>query len=176
MAKYKIEIQTGESAGNIKFTSADGKTVLNELAQLLQAGAGGLKDMYVALKEENVAASGVLTGSTVVEDDTVIIGGITFTGKDSPSGELQFQTGGTDAAAMTSLAAKINAHSTLAAIVSAELTDTAEVTVTSKLPGTEGNFIELAATGGISAGAATLASGTLVSASSVTVSAGRVVS
>jgi phage tail sheath gpL-like len=91
-------------------------------------------------------ASGTVTLASVPEDDTVTIGGITFTAKASPSGEAQFSQAGSDTADAASLASKINAHSTLSAVVSAT-SALGVVTITCRFPGVVGNFITLAETG-----------------------------
>ena len=106
-----------------------------------------------------VAASGTLTLSSVAADETCVIGGVTFTAKASPSGEVQFDQSGDDDADATSLASKINNHSTLSQVVTASVASNV-VTVTAKQKGVIGNFITIVGDTGITASAATLASGT----------------
>jgi phage tail sheath gpL-like len=104
-------------------------------------------------------ASGTITLASFVEDDTVTVGPITFTGKDTPTLATHFETGGTDATAAASLASAINAHTALDGIVVAT-SDGAVVTVTAKEPGEEGNAIALAISAHGSVSAAFLAGGT----------------
>ena len=106
-----------------------------------------------------VAASGTITLVSCATD-TVTIGGVTFTGSGSPTGEVQFETDGNDAADAAALAAKINAHSTLSQVVVATVVNNV-VTVTCRTKGVIGNFITLAETGTtITISAAALAGGT----------------
>ena len=106
-----------------------------------------------------VAASATATLVSCATD-TITIGGITFTGSGSPSGELQFETDGNDTADAAALAAAINAHSTLSKVVSAT-SAAGVVTITCLIPGVIGNFITLSETGTtITVSAAALAGGT----------------
>lgn len=107
-----------------------------------------------------VAASATATLVSVPADDTIIIGGVTFTAKASPSGDNQFSQAGTDAEDATALAAKINAHPTLSQAVTASAA-TNVVTIRAKQKGVIGNFITLSETGtSITVSAAALAGGT----------------
>lgn len=118
------------------------------LAELFRGAAGGVKPLSVDVQTGNaapVAASGTITLASCVTD-TVTIGGVTFTGSASPSGEEEFETDGDDTADAAALAAKINAHSTLSKIVSAT-SALGVVTVTCLVKGVVGNFITLAETG-----------------------------
>jgi phage tail sheath gpL-like len=92
-----------------------------------------------------VAASATITLVSCATD-TVTIGGITFTGSGSPTGDVQFETDGNDAADAAALAAKINAHSTLSKIIAATVENNV-VTVTCLVKGVIGNFIALTETG-----------------------------
>lgn len=105
-------------------------------------------------------ASGTATFSTVVATNTVTIGGVTFTGSDTPSGAVQFLTGATDTLSAASLAAVVNANTTANEIVKATSSG-AVVTFTARIPGVTGNFITLAKVGApITVSGAVLAGGT----------------
>ena len=96
--------------------------------------------------QTGVASSGTATFSTVVATNTVVIGGVTFTGHDSTTTGVQFLTGVTDAVSAASLAAKVNANTTTNKLVVASAAG-AVVTFTSIAPGTVGNFVTLTASG-----------------------------
>lgn len=127
-----------------------GHQTLQAIANRMQAMASGNAKGTVRVHSgtaDPVAASGTITLATVAADDTVVIGGVTFTAKASPSGESQFSQAGSDTADAASLAAKINAHSTLSQVVSATSAN-AVVTVTALQRGVIGNFITMSQTGG----------------------------
>jgi phage tail sheath gpL-like len=106
-----------------------------------------------------VTASGTVTLSSIVQNDTVTIGKTVFTGKDAPSTSVQFLTGTTDTASAASLAAKINANAQTSKIVSAT-SALGVVTLTSLIPGLIGNEIALAISAHGSVSATYMASGT----------------
>lgn len=56
------------------------------------------------------SANGTVTLASALENDTVTVNSLVYTGKDAPSGNTQFLTGGTDTAGATSLAVSINAR------------------------------------------------------------------
>lgn len=88
-----------------------------------------------------VAAAGTWTLDTVVATDTVTVGNITFTGTDTPSTNLHFDTAaGSDTLIAASIADAVNAHPTTSQIVTAVAAG-AVVTVTAKQKGVVGNFI-----------------------------------
>jgi phage tail sheath gpL-like len=90
-----------------------------------------------------VAASATLTLDTVVATDVVVIGPVTFTGTDTPSTNLHFDTSlASDALIAADLAAKINAHPTAGRTVVASAAGDV-VTVTSRVKGSIGNFINI---------------------------------
>lgn len=108
-----------------------------------------------------VAASGTLTLSSVVATDAITIGAVTFTGSDTASTVVQFDTSlGTDALIAANLASTINSHPTISQIVTASA-DAAVVTVTCKVKGVVGNAINISsADGTITASGANLTGGT----------------
>lgn len=114
-------------------------------------------------------ATGTLTASSIANNDTCTVNGITFTGKSSsPSADPnlgQFLCAVSNNADATALAAAINAHpSTKVRGVVTAKASSAVVTVAAVAPGTGGNAITI--TGGqasISASGATLANGAAAS-------------
>ena len=133
------------------------------LANYFQALAARHESATVEVQTNSsspVAASGTITVASVQADDTFTLGGITFTGKASPSGDIQFDSDGSDSVVAAAIAAKINAHPTLSKIVSASAADEV-VTVTCLVKGVIGNFITLSSSGAtLTVSAAALASGT----------------
>lgn len=91
-----------------------------------------------------VAASGTITLASFADDDTLTIGGVTITGKSSPTTEDHFEIDGNDTADAAALAACINAHSTLSQVLTAS-SNAAIVTITLKQKGVIGNFFVIAA-------------------------------
>jgi len=88
-----------------------------------------------------VAASGTWTLDTVVATDTVTVGNITFTGTDTTSTNLHFDTSlASDTLIAADIARAVNEHPTAGQIVTATSAD-AVVTVTAKQKGVVGNFI-----------------------------------
>lgn len=88
-----------------------------------------------------VAASGTWTLDTVVATDTVTVGSITFTGTNTPTTNLHFDTSlATDALIAADIARAVNEHPTTSQIVTASAA-LAVVTVTAKQKGVVGNFI-----------------------------------
>lgn len=142
--------------------SADIEAVVG-LSSFFDACVGGLEHASIDLQYTDgtapVAASATITLASCATD-TVTIGGITFTGSGSPTGDVQFETDGDDTADAAALAAKINAHPTLSKVVTAT-SALGVVTVTCRIKGVVGNFITLAETGTtITISAAALAGGT----------------
>jgi hypothetical protein len=100
----------------------------------------------IAVSTAAVAASATATFSTVVAGNTVTIGGVTFTGSDTPTTGVQFLTGATDTLSAASLASKINANTTANKLVIATASG-AVVTLKALSGGPQGNFITLTAVG-----------------------------
>ena len=91
-----------------------------------------------------VAATGVLTATDpLVEDETVTIGSIVYTFKDVPANAYEVLVGSDEDETLTNLVDEINGDGASPAHpqVTAEMTDTAEMTVTARIPGTGGNSI-----------------------------------
>lgn len=121
----------------------------------------GSISVNITVQAGEASATGTATFATVVAGNSVTIGGVTFTGSNTPSGAVQFLTGTTDAASAASLASIVNANTTANKLVKATAAG-AVVTFTSVVPGPAGNFITLAKVGApITVSGATLAGGTV---------------
>jgi phage tail sheath gpL-like len=121
----------------------------------------GAQKAYLKVSTGAVQATGTVTFSSFVEDDTVTINGVVFTGKASPSGANQWAIGASDTECATNFAAKINA-SALAGITSVVTATSADaiVTLTAVQPGLTGNAVTLAISAHGSVSAARMAGGT----------------
>jgi phage tail sheath gpL-like len=90
-----------------------------------------------------VAASGTITLSSFVAADTFTIGTQVFTSSASPAGANQFLSTGGDTAVAAAAVLKINAHASLAGVVTAT-SALGVITVTSAVKGLIGNQIGIA--------------------------------
>lgn len=128
------------------------------LTQLLEACRGGYSHASVDVQYSTsapVAASGTLTLVSAVATDAITIGTTTFTATSTPSLSTDWEIDGADDTAdAASLAAAINAHTTVSQIVTAT-SALGVVTITAKQKGVVGNFIPMT-----SADATITASGT----------------
>lgn len=132
----------------------------DEIGSYFQRGAVGSISMNIVVQTAT-AATGTVTFSSIAAADTVTIGGVVFTGSNSPSGTAQFLTGTTDTLSAASLAAVIATNTTARHLVKATSSG-AVVTLTAVQPGTTGNFITLAISAHGSVSGATLSGGTVV--------------
>ena len=140
-----LGVLTASASSGVVTITADEAGLVGEAIELSVAGSA--------------AASQTVAVATNSAGDTLVVGGVTLTGSDTPSGEAQFATGGTDAATATSIAAKIAAHSVLGLHMSAAAVDD-DVTITYSTNGTVGNLVTLVETGSsLTLGGATLAGG-----------------
>lgn len=118
---------------------------MNALARYMKALASKNERASVQVSTGStnpVAASGTWTLDTVVATDTVTVAGITFTGTDTPSTNLHFNTSlATDTLIAADIVRAVNAHPTTSKFVSATSAG-AVVTVTAHQAGEIGNFID----------------------------------
>lgn len=148
MATLVLTIESTDAQADLQqkfqLDSNEGVRVKNALASYIK-NMGNISQCNLDVQTgsaDPVAASGTFTLDTVIATDVVNIGTETLTGSDTPSGENQFDTSGSDSAIATDIAAKINAHSVLSLIVSASA-NAAVVTVTSLNKGVIGNQIPI---------------------------------
>lgn len=133
-----------------QITASGGKRQLQMLYKYIGGLIAGSKNGYIDVQSSTsapVAAAGRIVLASFAAASTVTIGGVTFTGSSTPSGEEQFEIDGNDAADAAALVAKINAHSTLSKVVSAVVTTGSTIDLTCKLKGVIGNFIVMSQTG-----------------------------
>lgn len=136
----------------------DNATVTNAIAKINAHAVGG----YVVASDGSTKASGTLTLSGCVEDDTAVINGVTFTCKNAPTGNvLYFKKGADDNATAQNLVNVINSSSNalITGILTATLSGTAEVTITAVARGLSGNAITLVGGAHLTASGATLSGG-----------------
>ena len=151
MASVAITIKTEEAATVMQelIQKEAGKPKENciALAQIFKELAAGMRSASFDVQTgsaDPVAAAATLTLDTVIATDVVTVGAITFTGTDTPTTELHFDTdAGSDTLIAADIAAKINAHSVLQYVVKAT-SAAAVVTVTALQKGVAGNQIPIA--------------------------------
>jgi hypothetical protein len=119
MGTIRIDItnEKSDAENAIRFPN-DPIAKLNHLANLFNNP--GMDKIEISVNS-GTAASGSLTLTSCVADDTCIVGKETFTGKDAPAGANQFLIGATDDATRDSIIAKINARSSLSGVVVASI-------------------------------------------------------
>ena len=130
--------------------ASDKHGAINELQKQLSGLACGSLTGRVSIKVDSLTvgdrATATATCVSVVEDNTLTVGDVTLTMKDSPSGESEVDVGASDTIMATNIAASINAHTQLAGLVTAT-SAAGVVTITSALPGRIGEMITLVRVG-----------------------------
>jgi len=176
MATLTFTIKT-PSADVREYAAADSpQRCLKNAANLLNAiAAGSVETSQVTVQRSStnpVAASAVFTLTSAVATDTVTIGTVTMTATSTPTLATHWEIdGASDTLDAASLAAAINANTTLNKVVAATSSGAA-VTVKALQKGLVGNQVPVASAGGtiaITGGAAFLTSGTGGSDSTLTV-------
>lgn len=115
MAVLRISIDTPDPTAadqGALLQIANSPEGLERLGEFLRSIAGGNRTGKVRLNTNTVQASGTVAFSSIVQNDTVTVNGVTHTGKDSPSGDVQFETGVSDESSANSLASKIKNSAT----------------------------------------------------------------
>lgn len=137
------------------------RMVLENIQTHLQGLKAGVRRARVFVNVASAFASQTVTASAAagVPGDTIVVAGTTLTNAAAPANENEFADAATDALLAASVAAAINAHSTLQKIVRASSSG-ATITIMCVFPGAIGNLVTLTETGnGFTLGGATLASG-----------------
>ncbi len=119
--------------------AADAAMGVELLGNDLHAIAGGLRRARVTAVIESgdttkPSATCTLGGAALTANDTLVICGITLTWKAAAANENEVTIGGSDAASVANLVAKINAHSDLGGMVVASAAALV-VTIEGALPG-----------------------------------------
>lgn len=144
---------------DISYNAGDAWAYCREIGSYFEGAAVGNKNINITVQLA-VQATGTVTFSSIAAGDTVVIGGVTFTGSNTPSGTSQFLTGTTDTASAASLASVIGQNTTANKLVTA-VSSGAVTTLTAVQPGTSGNFITLTISAHGSVSGATLTGGSV---------------
>lgn len=151
MASFvRIVIKTNESSNacdaKFAFSLMSYASAFSSLSRWFQGIASGARSAYAMVTTGATQATGSVTFSSIAAADTVTVNGVVFTGSNSPSTDVQFLTGTGDPASATSLAAKINAKSSVSPVVYAAVdsANTSKVNLYCDVPGLIGNLCTLA--------------------------------
>ena len=148
-------------AGAVANTKIDVAALRSEdtILAALKFDTGVPSDVLGTLTVEDVRASGTLTLSGVVADDTAVVNGKTYTFKASANAlRREVTVGGSDTITATNLKNKINEVEANGSVVASS--SGAVVTIKAKAEGTGGNSIALGATTHVTRSGATLTGGT----------------
>jgi len=119
----------------------------------------GIRPGSIQTKVNCAKASGTITLAAFVQNDTITINGVGFTGKDSPAAATEFQTGVSDTATAASFATVANTNATLDGMVIVT-SATSVITITALVPGELGNAVTTAISAHGTAAGARLTGGT----------------
>jgi phage tail sheath gpL-like len=161
----------------LETSTSNPKEYAKKLENYIKAISSGSKMAQIEQLTDDTdlaRASATCTVASIQADDTVTINGVTLTGKASPSGELQFDSDGSDTVVATALVACINANSSLTGICTAANV-AGVVTISAYCKGLIGNAITLASSDGsrLAVSAARLAGGTGMGEAPVTYNLGK---
>ncbi len=122
----------------------------------------GVYRSNINVMTSGVYATGTAVFASVVNTNTLVIGGVTITATSGTPTSVQFKVGATDAATVVNAAACINALSTLNAVVAASPASVGSTTlnIACLVPGTIGNLVTITAGGGTITVPSTLTGGT----------------
>ena len=139
---------TATSSTNVVTITAAHNGILGNLVTL----SGGTHD---------VAATGTITGSSVVATNTFTINGVTFTAVASGATGNQFNVGMSDNATMANAATAVNGSVSVGVtgVVTAAAVSTNVMTITATTPGSAGNAITITGTTNLVASGAHLTGG-----------------
>lgn len=162
MGKTQIIITHDLIAGDMAARSQEtGADKFKSIHKLLNCFSGMGSGSFSAKVDITESATGYIVCQNVQATNTCTLSGAAITAVASGATGDQFNIGATDALSATALAALIN--STATAAITNNFTAKAignVVFLTCKTPGTGGNALTLAATGGMSASGATMSGGT----------------
>jgi len=163
-SRLRLDVQSGASAATVKgrlrlFASGFAPSVIQRVADLI-TGMNGVHSSRMSVVTTAVQATGTITLSSFVADDTITVNGITYTGKSSPSGAHEFLIGADDTATAANFVTKMNADTDthITGVVTAS-SAAAVITFTSAVAGNIGNAITIAISAHGTASAARLSGG-----------------
>lgn len=145
MSLQRIIIDSPETADQFKSIcdlAPDATQAAVNLGNYIHSLPAGVRSANVKVLLGAVAASGTLTGTSVIATDVVIINGTSYTCVSSGATGNQFNVGASDTITMANLAATINASSDASGLYSATSAVNV-VTVSAVVPGKIGNAITL---------------------------------
>ena len=147
-SKFRLDVTVQENANGaisqIQPAKKSPAMILNKIGTYFTGLAMGRVGSSVRVVMTAVAATGNVALSSIAAGDTITVGATVFTGSDTPTTDLEFLTGTTDAASAASLVAKINAQADTSKYVLATNPSGANVALASLVPGVIGNAIILA--------------------------------
>lgn len=164
-SRIRLDVQSGASAPTVKgrlrlFASGFAPSVMQRVADLI-TGMNGVHASRISVVTTAVQATGTITFSSIVADDTVTVNGVVYTAKVSPSGAHEFALGASDTAAAANFAAKLNADTDthITGVVTGSAAS-GVITLTSTVAGNIGNCITIAISAHGSVSGARLSGGT----------------
>lgn len=138
------EVSVAAAGGHMPASALQASKILGVIdARLVDAASGG------AVKDDVAATATVVFTGAVTADETIVIGSVTYTAKAAPSAANEFDVGASAALQAQALEDAINAlgdSEGSGTLVNPEVTctvDTATVTITARVPGTDGNSLTL---------------------------------
>jgi len=149
MAKSVLIITHEETSLSFRdmmdFNANDRKRNVQNLANWMDGVANGARGniTVIANMGETAATATITSTGSAANDETMVVNGVTFTGKTSGASGDQFNISGTVATQATNIAAAINASSS-AGVASVTATSAlGVVTLTADVPGVVGNAMTL---------------------------------
>ena len=114
-ATHRIRIQTSESSASLQNdinSISENQNAVGRLGGFISSLGGGNKDGSIVWNLGAVQASGYITFASFAAADTITLNGVTVTGDDTPTGQVQIETGTSDENTANSALAVINANTT----------------------------------------------------------------
>ncbi len=156
----RIVVQTNALFEQTKLIPIAGNSsiTLRNMWNFFQDLVNGVWNSNINVMASGVYATGTAVCASVIQGDTIVIGGITLTASNATQDATHFVRGA-DALTATNLATCINANTSLDQLVQASASS-ATVTIACLVPGTIGNLVTVTSTGGTITVPAALTGGT----------------
>ncbi len=149
MANLVLKLSGSQTSQNIRNAVSFGdktsaRAFLNNLSKAIKDDANA--ELQILNDDAEAASQTITFSAAATADDTVIVNGVTFTGKASTTANNEFNVGATEITSAANLAAAIRASTTSAVkdFVTASDDGAGVATVTAKNAGTAGNTIPVA--------------------------------